>query len=109
MLGDTEAPLAPSIHASIAPAPALRPGRPYARDELLHELFDATVRDHGAAVAAKLVGAGEEYSRPTSWTYDMLARRSLSMAHRLRALGVTDIAHGFDDVARMLGLESVTV
>ena len=27
---------------------------------------------------------------------------------RLRALGVTEIAHGFDDVARMLGLESVT-
>ncbi len=26
---------------------------------------------------------------------------------RLRAMGVTEIAHGFDDVARMLGLESV--
>lgn len=111
MLGDTEAPLAPSIHASIAPAPALRPGRPYARDELLHELFDATVRDHGAAVAAKLVGAGEEYSRPTSWTYDMLARRSLSMAHRLRALGVGKgdrvvlcLPRGLDQYMAILGV-----
>ncbi len=104
-------PVAPSIHASIAPAPALRPGRPYARDELLHELFDATVRDHGTAVAAQLIGADEEYSRPKAWTYDMLARRSLSLAHRLRALGVGKgdrvvlcLPRGLDQYMAILGV-----
>jgi len=88
MSADTEASVAPSIHASIAPAPALRPDRPYARDELLHELFDATCRDRGWTTALKLIGADEEFGRSTEWTYDMLAQRSLSLAHRLRALGV---------------------
>jgi len=74
MSADTEASVAPSIHASIAPAPALRPDRPYARDELLHELFDATCRDRGWTTALKLIGADEEFGRSTEWTYDMLAQ-----------------------------------
>ena len=111
MSADTEVPVAPSIHASIAPAPALRPDRPYARDELLHELFDATCRTRGWTTALTLIGADEEYSRPKDWTYDMLAHRSLSLAHRLRALGVGKgdrvvlcLPRGLDQYMAILGV-----
>ncbi len=100
-----------SIHASIAPAPALRPGRPYARDELLHELFDATCLVRGWTPALRLIGADEEHGRATEWTYDMLARRSLSLAHRLRALGVGKgdrvvlcLPRGLDQYMAILGV-----
>ena len=101
----------PRIHASIAPAPALRPEAPYARDELLHELFDATVRDHPQSPALKLIGADEEYGRVTEWSYDMLARRSLSLAHRLRGMGigrgdrvVLCLPRGLDQYMAILGV-----
>ncbi|GAA3264371.1 hypothetical protein GCM10020258_30750 [Sphingomonas yabuuchiae] len=111
MLGDTEAPAVPSIHAAIAPAPALRPDRPYARDELLHELFDASCRTRGWTTALKLIGADEEFGRSTEWTYDMLAQRSLSLAHRLRAQGVGKgdrvvlcLPRGLDQYMAILGV-----
>ncbi|WP_294238670.1 Pls/PosA family non-ribosomal peptide synthetase [uncultured Sphingomonas sp.] len=111
MSADTEVSVAPSIHASIAPAPALRPDRPYARDELLHELFDATCRTRGWTTALSLIGADEEYGRVTQWTYDMLAHRSLSLAHRLRALGVGKgdrvvlcLPRGLDQYMAILGV-----
>ena len=99
------------VEASIAPAPALRSGEPYARDELLHELFDASARDHGAAIAIELIGASEEFGRSTSWTYDMLARRSLALAHRLRAMGIGQgdrvvlcLPRGLDQYMAILGV-----
>jgi len=103
--------LPPTIHAPIAPAPELRPEAPYARDELLHELFDATMRDHPQAVALRLSGADEEYGRATQWTYDMLARRSLSLAHRLRGMGIGKgdrvvlcLPRGLDQYMAILGV-----
>ena len=99
------------IQAPIAPAPALRPEEPYARDELLHELFDGTCRRRGAAVALQLIGASEEFGRSTSWTYDTLARRSLALAQRLRAMGigrgdrvVLCLPRGLDQYMAILGV-----
>ncbi len=99
------------IEASIAPAPALRPEEPYARDELLHELFDAQGVHRGTAPALELIGASEEYGRSTTWTYDTLARRSLALAHRLRALGigcgdrvVLCLPRGLDQYMAILGV-----
>lgn len=111
MSADSEVSVAPSIHASIAPAPALRPDRPYARDELLHEMFDATCRTRGWTTALKLIGADEDFGRSTEWTYDMLAERSRSLAHRLRALGVGKgdrvvlcLPRGLDQYMAILGV-----
>ena len=78
----------PSIEPPIAPAPALRPDEPYVRDELLHEMFDATCLRGGDTPALRLIGVDEEYGRRTEWTYGELAKRSLALAHRLRGLGV---------------------
>jgi non-ribosomal peptide synthetase-like protein len=101
----------PTIEPSIAPAPALRPGEPYARDELLHELFAATSLHCGGATALQLIGADEEYGRRTSWTYDELSRRGLALAHRLRALGigrgdrvVLCLPRGLDQYMAILGV-----
>lgn len=111
MSADSEVSVAPSIHASIAPAPALRPDRPYVRDELLHEMFDATCRTRGWTTALKLIGADEDFGRSTEWTYDMLAERSRSLAHRLRALGVGKgdrvvlcLPRGLDQYMAILGV-----
>ncbi len=100
-----------TVMSPIAPAPALRPAEPYARDELLHELFDATCRDHGPATALELIGASEEYGRSTEWTYDALGRRSLALAHRLRAMGigrgdrvVLFLPRGLDQYMAILGV-----
>ncbi len=100
-----------AVEASIAPAPAIRPGEPYARDELLHELFDATCRAHRDATAVELIGASEEYGRATRLTYDELARRSLSLAQRLRAMGigvgarvVLCLPRGLDQYMAILGV-----
>ena len=97
--------------ASIAPAPALRAAEPYARDELLHEIFDATRAAHPDAVALRLIGADEEYDRKTRWTYTDLATRSLALAHRLRAMGigrgdrvVLCLPRGLDQYMAILGV-----
>ncbi|RYY15692.1 MAG: amino acid adenylation domain-containing protein, partial [Alphaproteobacteria bacterium] len=99
------------IEASITPAPALRPDEPYARDELLHELFDVQCRQDGTATALQLIGASEEYGRSTTWNYDTLARRSLALAHRLRAQGigrgdrvVLCLPRGLDQYMAILGV-----
>ncbi|EZP48711.1 Pls/PosA family non-ribosomal peptide synthetase [Sphingomonas sp. RIT328] len=100
-----------TIEAPITPAPALRPDEPYARDELLHELFDATCRTSGGACALHLLGASEEYGRSTRWTYDTLARRSIALAQRLRAMGigrgdrvVLCLPRGLDQYMAILGV-----
>ena len=97
--------------ASIAPAPALRAAEPYARDELLHEIFDATRATHPDATALRLIGADEEYDRKTAWTYTDLATRSLALAHRLRARGigrgdrvVLCLPRGLDQYMAILGV-----
>ncbi len=98
-------------NASIAPARALRPAEPYARDELLHELFDATRAAHPEALALRLIGADEEYDRKTEWSYTDLATRSLALAHRLRAMGigrgdrvVLCLPRGLDQYMAILGV-----
>ena len=111
--------LSPSDHAilprqgvpSIAPAPALRPAEPYARDELLYELFDGTRAAHPDATALRLIGADEDYDRKTPWTYTDLATRSLALAHRLRAMGigrgdriVLCLPRGLDQYMAILGV-----
>ena len=48
----------PTVFASIAPTPALREEEPYARDELLQEIFDATCLRHAHRCAVRLLGDG---------------------------------------------------
>ena len=43
-----------SIEPPIAAAPALRPAEPYARDEVLHGLFDERAAPHLDSVALQL-------------------------------------------------------
>ncbi len=80
--------LASPREAPIAPTPALRPGEPYARDELLHEIFDATARHHWSATAVQMLDSDEASVRKTHWSYDELRDRALGLAHRLRAAGI---------------------
>ncbi|QJU58388.1 amino acid adenylation domain-containing protein [Sphingomonas sp. AP4-R1] len=78
----------PTVYASITPAPALREDEPYARDELLHEIFDATCRAHLARCAVRLIGNDPENNRKTTLTYWELRERSVRFARQLRAMGV---------------------
>ncbi|WP_242095766.1 Pls/PosA family non-ribosomal peptide synthetase [Sphingomonas sp. CROZ-RG-20F-R02-07] len=97
--------------ASIAAAPALRPQEPYARDELLHEIFDGVARANHASVALQLLGADDEYGRRDHWTYGDLRQRSLGLAHHLRGLGigrgdrvVICLPRGLDQYMAILGV-----
>ena len=78
----------PVIFAPIAPAPALQEGAPYARDELLHELFDAAADRFGGATAIRMLADDPESERRTKLTYAELRTRALQLAHRLRAMGI---------------------
>ena len=76
------------VFAPIAAAPALREGAPYARDELLHELFDGFADRFGSVCAVRMLADDPESSRRLCLTYAELRDRSLRLAHRLRAMGV---------------------
>lgn len=76
------------VFAPIAPAPALREGAPYARDELLHEMFDDCAERFGAACAVRMLADDPESSRRSCLSYLELRERALRLAHRLRAMGV---------------------
>ena len=100
-----------TIEPPIAAAAVLRPEEPYAREELLHELFDQRAATHLDAVALQLVGVDEEYGRKTEWTYRQLTRRSLSLAHRLCTMGigrgdriVVCLPRGLDQYMAILGI-----
>jgi hypothetical protein len=51
------------VFAPIAPTPALREDEPYARDELLHEIFDATRLRFPDHCALRQLGDDPESSR----------------------------------------------
>jgi non-ribosomal peptide synthetase-like protein len=99
------------VEPSIAPIPALRPDEPYARDELLHELFDAKAQQFADRCALRLVGFGAEYDRRTSLTYAELRERSLRLAHQLRTMGIGRgdrilicLPRGLDQYMAILGI-----
>ncbi|WP_022677887.1 Pls/PosA family non-ribosomal peptide synthetase [Novosphingobium sp. B-7] len=79
---------APTVFAPIAPTPALREDEPYARDELLHEIFEASYLLHTARCAVRKLGNDPESSRKTELTYAELRRRALRFARQLRAMGI---------------------
>jgi non-ribosomal peptide synthetase-like protein len=78
----------PTVFAPIAPTPALREEEPYARDELLQEIFEATYLRHTARCVVRQLGDDPENSRATSLTYAELRRRALRFAHQLREMGI---------------------
>ncbi|MBV9929525.1 MAG: amino acid adenylation domain-containing protein [Alphaproteobacteria bacterium] len=99
------------VEPSIAPIPALRPEEPYARDELLHELFDEKAQQFADRCALRLVGFGAEYDRRTSLTYAELRERSLRLAHQLRTMGIARgdrvlicLPRGLDQYMAILGI-----
>ncbi len=101
---------APTVFAPIAPAPALREDEPYARDELLHEIFEATYRRHVSRGAVRLLGDDPENSRRTALSYAALRERSLRFAHQLLAMGISRgdrivicLPRGLDQYMAILG------
>jgi non-ribosomal peptide synthetase-like protein len=100
-----------TVEPPIAPIPALRPDEPYARDELLHELFDEKAHRFVDRCALRLVGFGAEYDRRTSLTYGELRERSLRLAHQLRTMGIGRgdrviicLPRGLDQYMAILGI-----
>ncbi|WP_214675658.1 hypothetical protein, partial [Escherichia coli] len=79
----------PTVFAPIAPTPALRDDEPYSREELLHEIFDATSFRHGARCALRFLGDDPDSSRRTELSYAELYERSLRFARQLRSMGVS--------------------
>ncbi|MFW2851362.1 Pls/PosA family non-ribosomal peptide synthetase [Sphingomonas sp. TX0543] len=80
--------IAPTIFAPIAPSPALREDEPYARDELLHEIFDNACKKFAANCAVRQIDVDPESSRRTALTYSELRDRAWRFARQLRDLGV---------------------
>ncbi|MEI6485320.1 MAG: Pls/PosA family non-ribosomal peptide synthetase [Sphingomonadales bacterium] len=76
------------IFDPIAPGPALRDGEPYARDELLHEIFDQTCDRAAGRIALRLLGTDPDSIRRTTLDYLDLRERSLRFARQLRQIGV---------------------
>ncbi|MES2057184.1 MAG: Pls/PosA family non-ribosomal peptide synthetase [Pseudomonadota bacterium] len=100
----------PTLFAPIAPAPALREDEPYARDELLHEIFDATCRERASRDALRLLGFDPENSRRSTLTYDELRYRALRFAQQLRTMGIARgdrvvicLPRGLDQYMAILG------
>ncbi len=95
----------------IAAASPPYPQPPYARDELLHEIFDATAAQAPDAPALRLADATAAGGRRTSLTYGELARRAAQFAHFLRGRGVVRgdrvvlcLPRGLDQFAAILGV-----
>lgn len=72
----------------ILPAAEPYPGTPYARDELLHELFAETAGRFPERIAVRLAEPNPESARRTSLTYAELRQRAASFARHLQDLGV---------------------
>ena len=95
----------------IKPAAAPFPQPPYARDELLHELFDAVAARQPDAPALRLADPDAASGRRTALTYGELARRAAQVAHFLHGRGVTRgdrivicLPRGLDQFAAILGI-----
>ncbi|WP_137863561.1 MULTISPECIES: Pls/PosA family non-ribosomal peptide synthetase [unclassified Sphingomonas] len=100
----------PTVFAPIAPTPALRDDEPYSREELLHEIFDATSFRHGARCALRFLGDDPDSSRRTELSYAELYERSLRFARQLRSMGVSRgdrvvlcLPRGLDQYMAILG------
>jgi non-ribosomal peptide synthetase-like protein len=76
------------VEPPISPAAAVRDGAPYARDELLHWLFDEAAHIHATRPALHYIGSDEEYVRKTVIGYAELRERALRFAHQLRERGI---------------------
>ncbi len=74
--------------APIGATVPIREGAPYARDELLHELFDATCIAYPTRCAIGMLEVDADSSRRGSLPYSELRERALRMAHYLRDQGV---------------------
>jgi non-ribosomal peptide synthetase-like protein len=95
----------------ITPAPEPYPQAPYARDELLHEIFDAAAARAPDARAIRLADPDEVSGRRTQLSYGELARRAAQVAHFLRDRGVARgdrvvlcLPRGLDQFAAILGV-----
>ena len=101
---------APTVFSPIAPTPALRDDEPYARDELLHEIFDASSHRYPDRHAVRFLGDDPDNSRRTVLSYAELYERSLRFARQLRAMGVSRgdrvvicLPRGLDQYMAILG------
>ncbi len=78
----------PLLETPIAPTLALRPGEPYARDELLHEMFDNISLLRWSDTAVQMLDVDAAHVRKSHWTYEQLRDRALGLAHHLRQVGI---------------------
>ncbi len=95
----------------IAPAAAPFPDPPYARDELLHELFIATAERQSDRSAVRAADPDPDLGRKSSLTYGELSRRAAQVAHYLNGHGVGRgdrvvlcLQRGLDQFAAILGV-----
>nr|WP_295663248.1 Pls/PosA family non-ribosomal peptide synthetase [Polymorphobacter sp.] len=95
----------------IEPATPPYPQPPYARDELLHEIFAATAARSPDAPALRLADPDPESGRRSTLTYADLGRRAAQVAHFLRDRGVVRgdrvvlcLPRGLDQFAAILGV-----
>ncbi len=72
----------------VASAPEPYPSAPYARGELLHELFRQTAQRVPDKIAVRLAESDPETSRRTELTYEELRLRASRFARHLRSKGV---------------------
>ena len=84
LLVETRLPQPPPLAVS----PALAPAEPYARDELLHEIFAATAERHPTRPAVRLADLDPEGGRKPCWSYAELRGRAAQFARHLRERGV---------------------
>ncbi len=95
------------IRAAAAPFP----DPPYARDELLHEIFAASAAAAPDACALRLADPDAGSGRRSSLTYGELALRATQLAHFLRARGVGRgsrvvlcLPRGLDQIVAVVGV-----
>jgi len=95
----------------IAPAEAIAPDAPYARDELLHEILAATAARDPAAPALRLTDPDPEIPRRSVLTYGELRQRASRFAHYLRGRGIQRgdrvlicLPRGLDQYLALLGV-----
>ena len=80
--------LAAASMTMIEPTAPPYPAEPYARDELLHEIFAATAAAVPGHPALRLADPDPGSGRRQTLTYGELARRAAQLAHFLRTRGV---------------------
>lgn len=81
-------PLELTVYAPIAPSLPIREDEPYARDEMLHEIFEQTAKRYSSKCAVRLLGNDPENSRRKELTYAQLSERATRFARQLQAMGV---------------------